>query len=244
MNFLSPQRVVTWMSQLGQRYQEQRSHDQELHAAIELVVDVADPDIRQVGKYQKDLRASVAAALEYCANLVDDLPGPVRLSRSRYHADPLVKAVFVSDNQMMEILKLAMENGSLGEGENGDEGVALLTMTRTERTIFRRTMHGDMMLGDVAKRTVNFIDHQIVALSPGLSATKEKLRNRALEVLATVAMERILTLRGKIAELRERKVHLQSMRRILQGRNRTMRLFASLTYETSKKNKQDRTTAG
>ncbi len=41
MNFLSPQRLVSWMSTMGSRFQGQRLYDQELQAAIELVVDVA-----------------------------------------------------------------------------------------------------------------------------------------------------------------------------------------------------------
>jgi len=235
MELLSPQSIVSWMSAFGSRYKEQRRHDQELLAATDLVVDVADPTIRQVGKYQKDLRGAVNAAIGYCANLVDDIPGPVRLSRNQYHADPLVKAVFASGDQMMEILKSAVENQSLQDWKNGDEGVALLTMARTGRTIFGYEKHKDMMLGDVAKRTVNFIDHRIVALSPILSTTKKKLQHRALEVLATVAMERITTIRGNIAELQERKIHLQSIHRILKGRNRTMDLFAHPSYETTQK---------
>ena len=238
MSIFSPRSVVSWISDLGSRYQKQRSHEQELNAAIELVVDVADSDIRRVGKYQRGLRDAVTAAMGYCSTLVDDLPGPILLSRSSYHADPLVKAVFISDDQMMEILRLALNKGASSGEVQGDEWFALLSMLRTERTIYGREQQGDMMVADVARQTVNFTDHRIVALSPELAATKEKLRNRALEVLATLAMEKIMTIRGKIAVLRERKVHLQSMRRILKGRHHTMDLFAHHSHESSKKIKK------
>lgn len=235
MKPLSSQSIVSWMASIGSRYKEQRRHEKELRVVTDLIVDVADPTIKQVGRYQKDLREAVTAAIGYCADLVDDIPGPVRLSRNRYYADPLIKAVFASGDQMMELLKSAVEDKSSQDWKHKGEGVALLTMARTERTIFGYEKHNDMLLGDVAKRTVNFIDHRIVALSPILSATKKKLQDRALEVLATVAMERITTIRGNIAELRERKVQLQSIHRILTGRNRTMGLFAHPSYETGQK---------
>ena len=209
-----------------------------MRAATDHVVDVADPTIRQVGGYRKNLRGAMNAALEYCVELVDGIPGPVRLNRSRYYADPLVKAVFASDNQMMEILNSAVKKRSVQEWENSGEGVALLTMEKTERTIYGYEKHDEVILGDVAKRTVNFVDHRIVALSPVLSSTKKKLQNRALEVLATVAMEKITATHGKIAKLQERKVHLQSIQRILRGRNRAFDLFARPTYETTQKIKQ------
>jgi len=238
MSFFSSQGVVSWISDLGSRYQEQRSHEQKLNAAVELVVDVADSDIRRVGKYQKRLRDSVDSALGYCTTLVDELPGPVHLSRRSYHADPVVKAVFISDDQVIEILKSALNKRSVPSEVKGDEMVAMLSMIRTERTLFGREQQGEMVVADVAKRTVNFIDHRVVALSPDLTATKEKLRNRALEVLAILAMERIMTIRGNIAVLRERKVYLQSMRRILKGRHHTMDMFAHHSHESSKKIKK------
>ena len=58
-------------------------------------------------------------------------------------ADQVAAAEEVSD-QMMSILKAAMDSASLQSGENGDEGGALLTMTRTERTIFGHTQLGEV----------------------------------------------------------------------------------------------------
>ncbi len=235
MSICSPRGVISWLSGLGRRSPEQSSHEQELAVAIELVVDGADSDIRRVGGYQKKLCGPVETAMEYCTTLVDNLPGPVPLSRQSYHADPLVKAVFISADQMVEILKLSLNTRSSAGNSDGDELVAMLSMLRTERTIFGREQQGEIMTADVAQRTVNFIDHRVVALAPELAATKEKLRNRGLEVLATLAMEKIMTIRGNIAALRERKVYLQSMRKILKGRSHTMDILAYHSHESSKK---------
>ena len=65
--------------------------------------------------------------------------------------------------------------------------------------------------------------------------SKELLRQRALEVLATIAMEQIASFRGNLAELRERREHLKSMRRIFGGRSHTQELFAGPDRETAEK---------
>ncbi len=227
--------IVSWVSGVKRKYQKQRVLDQELQAIIEMAVDTADPTIRQVGRYRKALREPVMSAMGYCTSLVESIPGPVRLSRSRYYADPLVKAVFVSADQMIDLLQSAVQNELLPKGPNGDEVVALLTMAKTERTIYTHAQQNDMMVGDVAKRTINFIDHRVVALAPSQEMTQKGLEHRAVEVMATVAMEKISTLRSEIAELREHKIHLQSMRRILRGRNHAIDLFAQPSYESKHK---------
>ena len=51
--------------------------------------------------------------------------------------------------------------------------------------------------------------------------------HRGLEVLATVAMERITTLRSRKAELREKREYLKGMMKILGGRNYMHEMFAA-----------------
>ena len=235
MTFFKRKNVFSWIPGLAASPRRKQIHEQELLATIEMVIDVADSDIRGVKRYRKRLRDVVSSAMDYSRALVEGLPGPVSLSLASYHADPLVKAVFVSAEQVGETVRLSMNSRSTDGGVPGDEQIALLTMERTEKTIFTREQQGEMVVGDVAKRTVNFIDHRLVAISPDLATTKEKLSNRALEVLATLAMEKILTLRSKTAELRERKVHLQSMQRIIKGRQHTIDMFAHHSHESTKK---------
>ena len=226
---------VSWIQGFGQRYQASRAREQILRQATDMVVEVADPRIRQVGRYRKILRSPMQGAMEYCSTLVDSIPGPVRLSRQQYHADPLVKAIFVSAEELEEVLRLAPENSGLPDHKKERDSVALLTMTRKEKTIFKHEQQGDIISRDVKKRTVSFIDHRLVASSATLGKTKELLKDRGLEVLATIAMERIASLRGDLAELRERREYLKSMRRMLDGRSRTQELFSRPDHETTEK---------
>lgn len=232
-NFL--QSTVSWIQRVGQRYQANRLQEQVLRQATDMVVDVADPRIRQVGRYRKILRSPMQGAMEYCSSLVESLPGPVRLSRQQYHADPQVKALFVSADELEEVLRLAPEQSELSDPGKKKDSMALLTMTRKERTIFKHEQQGDVVLRDVKKRTVTFIDHRLVAPSATLDKTKGLLKDRGLEVLATIAMERIASLMGDLAELRERRQYLKAMRRMLNGRSRTQEIFSHPDHETVEK---------
>lgn len=229
-NFLRS--TVSWIQGFGQRYHANRARELVLRQATDMVVEVADSRIRRVNKYKKSLRVPMQGAMEYCSTLVESLPGPVRLSRQQYNADPLVKALFVSADELEEVLRLASGNGALSDQKTTKDSIALLTMTREEKTVFRHEQRGDVVLRDVKKRAVNFTDHRLVASTASLGTTKERLKYRGLEVLATVAMEQITSLRGKLAELRERREYLKAMRRMLKGRRHTPELFSHPDHET------------
>lgn len=235
MNRKSSTGIVAWIQGVGQRYQADRAKEQIVRQATDMIVEVADPGIRQVGRYRKTLRSPVAGAMEYCTSLVDSIPGPVRLSRQQYHADPLVKAIFTSADELEELLRIVPESRDLPDHEEGRDFIALLTMAKTEKTIFRHHQQGDVILRDVKSRAVNFSEHRLVAPSSTMDNSKELLRQRALEVLATIAMEGIASFRGDLAELRERREHLKSMRRIFGGRSHTQELFAGPDRETAEK---------
>lgn len=98
------------------------------------------------------------------------------------------------------------------------ELIALLIMTRTEKTIFRHQQQGELLFRDVAMRTVNFSEHRIIAPAADLQTTKTQLKQRSLEVLATVAKQKIAALQANLTELREHRERLAFMLRILGGR--------------------------
>ena len=227
--------IVAWMQGVRQRYQAGRDQEQILRQAIDMIVEVADPSIRQVGRYRKMLQLPVAGAMEYCTSLVDSIPGPVRLSRQQYHADPLVKALFSSADELEEVLRIALASHDLPDHEKERKVTALLTMEKTEKTIFRHDRQGGVVLRDIKSRTVNFSDHRLVAPTFCMDNTRELLRQRALEILAEIGMEKIASFRGNLTELYERREQLKSMRRIFDGGSHSRELFAVPDPETADK---------
>lgn len=202
-----------------------RTEDENLSAVIERVIDIADPTIRRAGRYSKILRAPVTQAMDYCSSIIDQVPGPVRLSRDSYFDDPTVKALFVSSDQLDSILHVSPEVDALRKSGYTGEAVALLTMTKEEKTIFGHQKQGEMIMRDVAQRAVNFVDHRVVGPAADLAAAKVGVVDRGLEVLATVAMERITNLRTKTAELREKREYLKGAIRIFGGKTRVQARF-------------------
>ena len=211
---------------IWRQYQARQAREKTLRLATEQVVKVADPSIRQARGYHKVLRTPVAGAMEYCRSLIDAIPGPVLLSRGRYYDDPLVKAMFVSPDELEEVLRISPEAAALRQQGQAGEVTALLTMLHEEKTIFGYQQQGDIIKRDVAQRAVNFLDHRIVAPAADINRTRTGIVNRGLEVLATVAMERITTLKSRKAELREKREYLKGIMRILGGKNHMMEMFA------------------
>ncbi len=208
-----------------QQYQARKTDDENLFGAIERLVDIADPTIRRAKRYQKVLRDPMVEAMSYCASVIELVPGPILLSRQNYFDDPKVKALFVSPDDLNNVLHRSPEVNALRETGYVGEAVALMTMSKEEKTVFGHQKQGEMIVRDVAQRAVNFIDHRLVAPSADLAVARLGIVNRGLEVLATVAMEQITNLRTKSAELREKREFLKGAIRILSGKTRIQARF-------------------
>lgn len=217
--------IIDRACRFWRQYKGGKAEDENLFAAIERVIDIADPAIRRAARYRKVLRTPITEAMGYCASIIDLVPGPVRLNRNTYFDDPTVKALFVSSDELDSLLHLSPEVDALRKTGYTGEAVALLTMTKEEKTIFGHQKQGEMIMRDVAQRAVNFVDHRVVAPSADLAAAKIGIIDRGLEVLATVAMERITNLRSKAAELREKREYLKGAIRIFGGKTRIQARF-------------------
>ena len=199
--------------------------DPRMYATIEEVVDIADPTIRRARKYKKKLVSPIETAQSFCLSFMDVVPGPVRLDRDAYFHDPRVKALFATPEQMEDLLRFSPDMGAMEEERSGS-GRALLTMTKEEKTTFGHQKTGEMIMRDVAQRTVNFTDHRLVAPSHSAGGVQDGVVGRGVEVLATVAMEHITNLRTTISELRQKRDYLQGAKKILQGRSRIQSSFS------------------
>lgn len=210
----------TWL-----RSRRRRAQAQELRQVIEHVVQVADPGIRNAGHYWKILLSPIESAMEYFSTLIEALPGPVALNRSAYSSDSLVQYLFASADELEEVLRLSREPQTLAEQGYVGEVTALLTMTRKERTMFGHKQEGNMVQRDVAQQAVSFVDHQIVSPAATMDKARQQLVQRGLDVLATIAMEKIAGLKAEKAQLREQKEYLNAMLRIMGGKKDVFEQF-------------------
>lgn len=222
-------RIGAWFGSVWQQFKSQATADDPVVQATDRVVQIADPVIRQAKRYRQVLSDPVAGSMRYFQSLLETIPGPVVLDPKRYYDDPTVKALFASPDELDEVLRLNPEINKLRkQGLRGDM-VAMMTMLQQERTIFGHKQEGELLVRDVRQQAVSFTDHRIVAPSADLDTAKDGIVNRGLEVLATVAMERITTLRANKAELQGKKEYLQGMVKIFGGRSHRQELFAAPT---------------
>lgn len=208
------------------RLKARRGVNEKLYGTIEEVVDIADPAIRRASRYSKKLLGPVQTAQGYCSSMIESVPGPIQLDRNNYFNNPRVKALFVSSDQMEEFLQNSPDIGILRKNGFSGEVVALLTMTKHEKTVLGHQKMGELIMRDVAQQTVNFTDHRIVGPAADIESAKVGIVKRGVEVLATVAMERITNLRTTISELRQKRDYLSGAIKILQGRSRIQTRFS------------------
>jgi len=217
-----------WVQQVWQALQANRGVDDPIGQATDRVVQIADPVIRQARRYKQVLREPIAGSMAYFRGLSDLLPGPVELRPDRYYDDPMIKALFASPDELKEVLRFNPAiNQFRKQGDNDGVVQALMTMEQNERTIFGHQQEGELLLREVRQQAVSFADHRIVAIGTDMETTREGLIDRGLDVLATVAMERITTLRAHRGELQGKKEYLQGMVKILGGKSHRQGVFAA-----------------
>ncbi|MEE4135564.1 MAG: hypothetical protein V2I32_05755 [Desulforhopalus sp.] len=218
--------IISRVRHLWQHFRTGWSESNPLAAEIDRVVELADPTIRRARRYRQVLRDPVAGVMNYCSSVIDAFPGPVRLSRKEYFDNPAVKALFVNPEDLESLLLSGPDAATLRQSGYTGEVVALLTMSKEEKTVLGYQQQGEIVLRDVAQRSVNFVDHRLVAPSPDLAITRAGILARGLEVLATVAMERITGLRNNAAELREKRAYLKGAITIFGGKSRLQEQFS------------------
>jgi hypothetical protein len=215
-----------WIGKLWRQLQGSSTENDHVTLATEHVVEIADPVIRQARRYRQVLRDPIAGAMTYFQSLTEVIPGPVVLHRNRYYDDPLVKALFASPDELEEVLRLSPEVNALRQQGHTGEVVAMMTMVQNERTIFGSKQEGEMLLREVQMQAVSFSNHRVVAPAGDLEVTKTGIVERGLEVLASVAMEKITTLRARKAELTGKREYLKGMAKIYSGKSYRQAMFA------------------
>ncbi len=183
-------------------------HDAALEAAIETAVDGTDPRIRGVSGYRKILRPAVARALEYAEDLVEQVPGPVELTRSAFASDPFVHACFGSAEQLQTVLSRSRAvREYLAQPGNAvlDRCYAAMGMTRSEKTMLGSKLVGDIVRRDVRQVALNFSEHRLVAPAATVDETRKELKERAYARLVEVTLADILSMRTSQAELQQHR---------------------------------------
>jgi hypothetical protein len=184
--------------------------DELIQRAIERAVDGTDPRLRALPGYAKKLRAAVIHAIDHVVGLVDKLPAPLELDRSRFATDPELIAYFASLTHAQELLAVDPTlNQWLAAPDNTTAGhiVMLLLMEQQERHVLGVALEGEILRRDVAQTTIGFAQHRLVDPTAAEETTRRLLKRRAFDHLLTLALERITTAHTERGQLeRERQL--------------------------------------
>jgi hypothetical protein len=177
-----------------------------LEAAIERAVDGTDPSLRAVSGYRRKLRPAVLAAIDHVVTLVDGFTPPRLATRDSYSHDPLLQAIFLSSEQMIQVLHSQLSAQPTVSGEV----CALLVMDMQQRGIFGADLQGSTVVRDVPQVTVSFANHRLLDPSSDEKETRHLLKRRAFDHLLKMALRRMAATREIREDLDQRLTLLQA----------------------------------
>ncbi len=187
--------------------------------SIERAVDGTDPCLRIVSGYKRKLKPSVILALDHMNALVDGLPPSRPVGPGMRGDDPLVKAIFISEDEMRQVLRddrnLAafLRNASTVP----EKILALLVMEKNERVSFGAEMSGDIVERDMPRKMVTFEGHRLLDPSGDEAENRRLLKRRAYDHLVSLALRRITMMKTERKDLERRGALLQSKLGILRS---------------------------
>ena len=133
---------------------------------VEDFVDTANKKLRVVHGYSEQLRSHVCQLYRHVLDVAEQIPPPIELSKTALHTEPLINALFVDSRDMERLLHAPGEIEAYVRQHIDLEMpilYALLTASKTEKSILGIGMLGDLLVRDLPQQSVNFYDHQLHA---------------------------------------------------------------------------------
>jgi len=185
---------------------------------IELVVETVEPRVRLHARYRQKMEGCIHNCIAYLRSIGRAPMEPVLLARARWSEDPRLNAFFATADDVPACLGNSRELRAFFEDPanlDTQEAYALLGMKKQERTVFGTQLQNDVLQQDVAKVTVSFSEHRLVAPAATLAATRLEVGRRIVQRLAQVALSRIVALDMRASELEQHKAYLAARLRLL-----------------------------
>ena len=183
--------------------------------AIERAVESTDPWLRGLNGYHRKLRPAVLTAIDHVVALVNQLPPARPATRDGYGRDPLLQAMFLSSEQMRQVLRDQLASPKVASGA----ACALLVMDLEQRGTFGVDLVGDTVVRDVPQVTVSFANHRLLDPTGSEGETRRLLMRRAFDHLLSLALKRMVAVKEIREGLDNRRTLLQAKLDVLQRGN-------------------------
>jgi hypothetical protein len=176
---------------------------------IETILRETDSTILPVRRFRKKIVPSVEHAMEYISGLIPQVSGPVDFDPGRWDHDPLLRAMFISREELTGVLKSSKALKDFFRRTNESRAFAMLMAERKEKKFFGTEKNGEIFRRDVPQKAVYFEDFKVVAPAADLAQTRLQVQQRALACLFTQAFERITDLQLWKEELEKHRELLE-----------------------------------
>lgn len=185
-----------------------------LTEAIDRVIEGTDKKLRLVPGYQKKLQQEVATSLEYITQLVDQISGPMEVSRKNFISDPEVRAYFSTPDALQKIFSCGTELKTFFEQqENADTDVccALLCANKEEKKIMGSALEGEFIQHDVIQTAISFFDYKVLSPAIDDSEVRSGIKKCIFDGLVTYALQHIANIKIERRDLvhQRRILHAQ-----------------------------------
>ena len=191
--------------------------DQQLiDEATEAIVETVEPRLRALSGYRRKLAGSVSQTIAHLRALGREPLEPIPFGRSVWSQDPRVNAFFASADEVPACIGRSEEVRRFFEQHSEcSEAYALLGMKREERKVLAPRLEGDSLKQDVARVSVSFSGHRLIAPGADAAQTRLEVGRRIIERLAQLALARVASLGEKAAGLEQHKAFLAARLRML-----------------------------
>ena len=189
--------------------------DQKREAAvldeIERIVRETDSTILPVRRFRKKVLPSVRHTMRYISGLISQVLGAVDFDPGRWEDDPLLRAMFISREELTGVLKSSIALKKFFQRTNASQAFAMLVADRKEKKFFGTEKNGEIVRRDVPQKAVFFENFKVIDPAADLAETRLQVQRRALVSLFTQAFE-------KITDLQVWKEDLEKQRELLEFR--------------------------
>lgn len=176
---------------------------------IERIAREIDSTILPVRRFRKKILPSVRHAMGYISGLIPQVPGPMDFDPDRWEDDPLLRAMFISREELNGVLNSSKALKDFFRRTNASQVFAILVAEPKEKKIFGTEKNGVIVRRDIPQKAVFFEDFKVFAPAVDLAQTRVQFQYRALENLFTQAFEKIIDLQLWKEELEKHRELLE-----------------------------------
>lgn len=203
-------------------------HERQLeNQLLDHLVDTVDPQMKKVRGFRNKLREPLAVCKRYGKELARGIPGPILADRKKITANPQLKALFAGLDRPEDLFT--------AEQDQEPSSFFLLTMTRTEKTMFGREKRGEMIVGDAAMKSITFTDHEVFPLGMSETEAREALEQLSIETIILTASRKLVAVQADLSDLHQQQANLKAMSKMFGGGGRSHNLFGVQTVEQREK---------